>query len=147
MTATGSSPSRIPGGGNARIASRSTAGKRSPPPEKSDKKISSLTRALNEKLNGSPIAPTDRISHVDSAALLQHRDQEAGNHNFNVSGCVALKDDKAASVEMLEWPKVMIPLSRKEKEEDFFAMKGSKLPQRPKKRPKNVERALQVLYT
>ncbi|KAK6925769.1 Protein of unknown function DUF1639 [Dillenia turbinata] len=42
----------------------------------------------------------------------------------------------------LVWPKLLIPLSSKEKEEDFMAMKGCKLPQRPKKRAKLIQRTL-----
>ena len=48
------------------------------------------------------------------------------------------------NLDMFEWPRIYISLSRKEKEDDFFAMKGSKLPQRPKKRAKNVDKILQV---
>lgn len=44
----------------------------------------------------------------------------------------------------LIWPKLYIALSSKEKEEDFMAMKGCKLPQRPKKRAKVVQRTLLV---
>ena len=40
------------------------------------------------------------------------------------------------------WPKLFINLSNKEKEEDFLAMKGCKLPQRPKKRAKLVQMTL-----
>lgn len=40
------------------------------------------------------------------------------------------------------WPKLYISLSSKEKEEDFMAMKGCKLPQRPKKRAKIIQRSL-----
>uniref|UniRef100_M4EPZ6 Uncharacterized protein n=1 Tax=Brassica campestris TaxID=3711 RepID=M4EPZ6_BRACM len=40
------------------------------------------------------------------------------------------------------WPKLFITLSTKEKEEDFLAMKGCKLPQRPKKRAKLVQKTL-----
>jgi hypothetical protein len=46
----------------------------------------------------------------------------------------------------LEWPRIYVSLSRKEKEEDFLAMKGTKLPQRPKKRAKNIDKTLQVLH-
>lgn len=42
------------------------------------------------------------------------------------------------------WPKLYITLSSKEKEEDFMAMKGCKLPQRPKKRAKIIQRSLLV---
>ncbi|KAF4359828.1 hypothetical protein G4B88_020349 [Cannabis sativa] len=37
-------------------------------------------------------------------------------------------------------------LGNDKKEDDFLAMKGTKLPQRPKKRPKNVDRALQYCF-
>nr|XP_043610312.1 uncharacterized protein LOC122582031 [Erigeron canadensis] len=40
------------------------------------------------------------------------------------------------------WPKLYTTLSSKEKEEDFLAMKGCKLPQRPKKRAKTIQRTL-----
>lgn len=42
-------------------------------------------------------------------------------------------------------PKFMIALTNKEKEEDFMAIKGSKLPQRPKKRAKVVQRTLNLV--
>uniref|UniRef100_A0A9I9E0R4 Uncharacterized protein n=1 Tax=Cucumis melo TaxID=3656 RepID=A0A9I9E0R4_CUCME len=42
-------------------------------------------------------------------------------------------------------PKLLIALSSKEKEEDFMAMKGCKLPQRPKKRAKMIQRSLLLL--
>lgn len=46
----------------------------------------------------------------------------------------------------LVWPKLYIALSSKEKEEDFLAMKGCKLPQRPKKRAKIIQRSLLVSF-
>ncbi|KAE9603643.1 hypothetical protein Lalb_Chr11g0063081 [Lupinus albus] len=42
-------------------------------------------------------------------------------------------------------PKFVIALTNKEKEEDFMAIKGSKLPQRPKKRAKLVQRTLNLV--
>lgn len=48
------------------------------------------------------------------------------------------------NLDLLEWPRIFLSLSRKEKEDDFFAMKGTKLPHRPKKRPKNIDKTLQV---
>ncbi|KAK1281630.1 hypothetical protein QJS10_CPB22g01262 [Acorus calamus] len=39
-------------------------------------------------------------------------------------------------------PKFFMTLSSKEKEEDFMAMKGCKLPQRPKKRAKFIQKCL-----
>lgn len=44
------------------------------------------------------------------------------------------------------WPKLYTTLSSKEKEEDFMAMKGCKLPQRPKKRAKIIQRSLLVSF-
>lgn len=58
-----------------------------------------------------------------------------------VSAAVAA--NKRVDLDSLEWPRILISLSRKEKEEDFLILKGTKLPQRPKKRPKVVEKALQ----
>ncbi|CAO2816728.1 unnamed protein product [Amaranthus hypochondriacus] len=42
-------------------------------------------------------------------------------------------------------PKFVIALTNKEKEEDFMAIKGSKLPQRPKKRAKLIQRNLNLV--
>ncbi|KAK7310734.1 hypothetical protein RJT34_08429 [Clitoria ternatea] len=42
-------------------------------------------------------------------------------------------------------PKFVIALTNKEKEEDFLALKGSKLPQRPKKRAKFIQRTLNLV--
>lgn len=41
-------------------------------------------------------------------------------------------------------PKFAIGLTNKEKEEDFLAIKGSKLPNRPKKRAKFIQRTINV---
>lgn len=43
-------------------------------------------------------------------------------------------------------PKFVIALTNKEKEEDFMVLKGSKLPQRPKKRAKLIQRTLNVSF-
>eukprot|EP00250_Pteridium_aquilinum_P016903 c23355_g1_i2 orf=276-1385(+) len=57
-------------------------------------------------------------------------------------GCATpLAGGNEAKMELV-WPKFVIALSRKEKEEDFLMLKGSKLPQRPKCRTKAVERAV-----
>ncbi|KAL8529036.1 hypothetical protein ACS0TY_006485 [Phlomoides rotata] len=40
------------------------------------------------------------------------------------------------------WPRLLISLSSKEKEEDFMSMKGCKPSQRPKKRAKLIQRAI-----
>ncbi|XP_038987162.1 uncharacterized protein LOC103719318 isoform X2 [Phoenix dactylifera] len=43
------------------------------------------------------------------------------------------------------WPKFAIALTNKEKEEDFLVFKGSKLPQRPKKRAKFVQKTINLV--
>ncbi|CAA7402481.1 unnamed protein product [Spirodela intermedia] len=50
------------------------------------------------------------------------------------------------NLDLFEWPRIYLSLSRKEKEDDFLAMKGSKLPQRPKKRAKNIDKTLQYVF-
>ncbi|KAL4561011.1 hypothetical protein LXL04_033171 [Taraxacum kok-saghyz] len=61
----------------------------------------------------------------------------------NGSKKALIVDEKEESKRVI-WPKLVTTLSSKEKEEDFMAMKGCKLPQRPKKRAKIVQRTLLV---
>jgi hypothetical protein len=89
--------------------------------EKSNKRMAS-TKCSSKKQNGTSTTKTN--NHVDN------------NNNNN---------GEKVSVEVIQLPKIYISLSRKEKEDDFLAMKGTKIPQRPKKRAKNVDRTLQVL--
>ncbi|KAF8784015.1 hypothetical protein HU200_000023 [Digitaria exilis] len=63
-------------------------------------------------------------------------------HHHHQGGGGASSSSKPAP--KLELPRIYTTLSRKEKEEDFLAMKGTKLPQRPKRRPKNVEKTINV---
>nr|ACG45134.1 hypothetical protein [Zea mays] len=58
------------------------------------------------------------------------------------AGAAAATSKPASKVEM---PRIYTTLSRKEKEEDFMAMKGTKLPQRPKRRPKIVEKTVSAI--
>ncbi|XP_074584458.1 uncharacterized protein LOC141840382 [Curcuma longa] len=48
-------------------------------------------------------------------------------------------DERGGAVAL---PRFFISLSNKEKEEDFMAMKGCKLPQRPKKRSKYIQKCI-----
>ncbi|KAG6527850.1 hypothetical protein ZIOFF_009984 [Zingiber officinale] len=57
--------------------------------------------------------------------------------------CEGENADERASAASL--PRFFISLSNKEKEEDFMVMKGCKLPQRPKKRSKFVQKC--ILFT
>ncbi|KAK2354569.1 hypothetical protein QL285_092070 [Trifolium repens] len=89
--------------------------------EKSNKRMAS-TKCSSKKQNGTSTTKTN--NHVD-------------NNNNN---------GEKVSVEVIQLPKIYISLSRKEKEDDFLAMKGTKIPQRPKKRAKNVDRTLQYCF-
>ncbi|KAF5742401.1 myosin-1-like isoform X3 [Tripterygium wilfordii] len=126
------SPSRS----GVRSVSRSStaaAGKRSPPAmEKIDRKLLYSRSVKDEKTNAS-VAQAADTTPAQSA-------QEAMATNTSTGL------EKKGSVEVIEWPRIYISLSRKEKEEDFLAMKGTKLPQRPKKRAKNVDKTLQFCF-
>ncbi|XP_062161600.1 uncharacterized protein LOC133868671 isoform X3 [Alnus glutinosa] len=139
------SPSRNSGSGS-RVVSRSTAGKRSPPPEKLDRKMIACSGSVkDEKPNGS----SDRTNHVLDSANQAHSEQEAGPTNTAAplaGGGGGGGGGEKLNVELSEWPRIYIALSRKEKEDDFLAMKGTKLSQRPKKRPKNIDKALQYCF-
>lgn len=93
---------------------------------------SSATTQASERVNG----------HGDSAASVQS--QQEGRVPPAPAPSLTANGDKV-TVQVIEWPRICISLSRKEKEDDFLAMKGTKIPQRPKKRAKNVDRTLQVL--
>ncbi|CAM8961293.1 unnamed protein product [Rhodiola kirilowii] len=64
------------------------------------------------------------------------------------AGCKKLGGGSSSESDavLANWPpKFVIALSNKEKEEDFMAIKGSKLPQRPKKRAKLIQRTLNAV--
>lgn len=77
----------------------------------------------------------------------QHSEGDAKQHQPSDHDLMATSNGNGGDkggLEHFEWPRIYISLSRKEKEDDFLAMKGTKLPQRPKKRAKNVDKSLQV---
>ncbi|KAK7282129.1 hypothetical protein RIF29_10694 [Crotalaria pallida] len=75
---------------------------------------------------------------------------EKEDRYYTTRGSAVVVDDNNGKVtgdghneeRALVWPKLYITLSSKEKEEDFLAIKGCKLPQRPKKRAKIIQRSL-----
>jgi hypothetical protein len=75
-------------------------------------------------------------------------DRERPGRGCNNNGAPqTFPDDKKGSSSGSEgsiWPKFAIALSNREKEEDFLVFKGSKLPQRPKKRAKVIQRTVNV---
>lgn len=75
---------------------------------------------------------------------------EKEDRYYTTRGSVGVDDSNKLFIDSREekkkmvWPKLLITLSSKEKEEDFMAMKGCKLPQRPKKRAKLIQRTVLV---
>ncbi|VAH21841.1 unnamed protein product [Triticum turgidum subsp. durum] len=67
-----------------------------------------------------------------------------GNNDNNTVPPTSLDDKKGSSSgsEGTIWPNFAVSLTNKEKEEDFLVFKGSKLPQRPKKRVKAIQRTV-----
>lgn len=90
--------------------------------------------------------PAVEHHHMDSKNAHHHHH----NHSNHDSPLVAAANGAGAGEklggERLELPRIYISLSRKEKEDDFLVMKGTKLPQRPKKRAKNVDKSLQFVF-
>lgn len=166
------SPPNNSGVGGRPVSPRSRVGKRSPTPkEKYDNssKInnnpsSSGSASLrNEKLkNGLNSSIQQHHHHQEPAELPVINDQlgpEAASlgiidHDDHVNNTAKTSKGGKEKVNSGDggcsgggvnvWPRIYIPLTRKEKEEDFLAMKGTKLPHRPKKRPKAIDRLLQV---
>ncbi|XP_018682511.1 uncharacterized protein LOC135585008 isoform X3 [Musa acuminata AAA Group] len=100
------------------------------PPEKSRKASAKAT------LNGCTAADVSANPEQSKRAP----DRETGGGGGTMTAGEKLNLDK------FEWPRIYVSLSRKEKEDDFLAMKGTKLPHRPKKRAKNIEKALQYCF-
>ncbi|WCJ29563.1 hypothetical protein M5689_011189 [Euphorbia peplus] len=96
-------------------------------------------------------------SRDDDKRGINNHHHHNGNHENNINNSINNNDnDKGggssslggsgeATPPMIWPPKFKIVLTKKEKEEDFIAFKGSKLPQRPKKRAKFIQRTLNLV--
>ncbi|OAY75399.1 hypothetical protein ACMD2_01883 [Ananas comosus] len=73
--------------------------------------------------------------------------ERAGPAKGGAAAAASSEDKKGSSSgsEGVVWPKFAIALTNKEKEEDFLLFKGSKLPQRPKKRAKLIQRTINLV--
>ncbi|KAH7574315.1 hypothetical protein JRO89_XS03G0281400 [Xanthoceras sorbifolium] len=115
--------------------------------------------AMRGQSNGGArgFASPDRGAH-DKRGTRNHNNNHinSNNNDYNKSGASSetAHDSKkggssSASGEAAAppvWPpKFVIALTNKEKEEDFLAIKGSKLPQRPKKRAKFIQRTVNLV--
>ncbi|RID78256.1 hypothetical protein BRARA_A01101 [Brassica rapa] len=126
---------------NGRTVSRSGGSKRSPPSPDQIEKRSSLRdhHHQNQRQNGfdhNHNQQHQRVNRSESTAQA-HPELETNNNG---------EREKATQVEVTEWPRIYIALSRKEKEEDFLVMKGTKLPHRPRKRAKNIDKSLHFCF-
>ncbi|RZC05884.1 hypothetical protein D0Y65_013778 [Glycine soja] len=92
------------------------------------------------------IASPDRGAHDKRGTHNDNNKSAASSdtaHDSKKGGSPSGSGDAAAPP---VWPpKFVIALTNKEKEEDFLAIKGSKLPQRPKKRAKFIQRTLNLV--
>ncbi|CAH2078452.1 unnamed protein product [Thlaspi arvense] len=127
---------------NGRMVSRSAVSKRSPPSPDQIEKRSSMRdhhHQNHQRQNGFDHIHQQhqRVNRSESTAQA-HLELETNNNNG--------EREKATQVEVVEWPRIYIALSRKEKEEDFLVMKGTKLPHRPRKRAKNIDKSLQYCF-
>lgn len=103
-----------------------------------------------------PISSPHRLNRdlgVNRSNTNEHRktsvsSPEKEDRYYTTRGSVGVDDTSKLFIDSREekkkmvWPKLLITLSSKEKEEDFMAMKGCKLPQRPKKRAKLIQRTV-----
>ncbi|XP_074557885.1 uncharacterized protein LOC141813801 [Curcuma longa] len=75
--------------------------------------------------------------YATRGSLMPHGCEGQNGEGGGGGGGVA--DERGGAVAL---PRFFISLSNKEKEEDFMAMKGCKLPQRPKKRSKHIQKCI-----
>ncbi|KAL8136281.1 hypothetical protein AgCh_010754 [Apium graveolens] len=92
---------------------------------------------LTRNSEAAKLSPEKYDKHYSTRGLL---DDKGGNGKKIVAGEIGGGEESKSKGSV--WPKLYISLTSKEKEEDFLAMKGCKLPQRPKKRAKIIQRTL-----
>ncbi|KAJ0986109.1 hypothetical protein J5N97_004465 [Dioscorea zingiberensis] len=119
-----------------------------------------VSRSLDERSGG--LGEHPRSEKRCPRSPPQQKPLKMGSCGATANGCSAGNSDakppsdqetgggsaqpEKLNLDQFEWPRIYISLSRKEKEDDFLAMKGTKLPQRPKKRAKNVDKTLQYCF-
>ncbi|KAK1417915.1 hypothetical protein QVD17_27051 [Tagetes erecta] len=88
----------------------------------------------------------------DKRSTVHHNHQNGKNNNTGSGSSETAHDSKKGgaspgneALPMVWPPKFAIGLTNKEKEEDFLAIKGAKLPQRPKKRAKFIQRTINLV--
>ncbi|XP_022982392.1 homeobox protein 2-like [Cucurbita maxima] len=138
-----------------------------PPPYQRILRNSETTGAMRGHGNGGVrgIASPDRGAHDRRGNSNHHHHHHSNNnnnnhhHNDNNNKSAATSDTAydskkggsssggsgEAGLPQVWPPKFAIALTNKEKEEDFLVIKGSKLPQRPKKRAKIIQRTVNLV--
>lgn len=159
------------GGGYLNLRQRPSSPQ--PPPSHRVLRNSETSSAMRGQSNGAVrgIASPDRGAHDKKGTNNgnhhnphhhnhhhYHHHQHNENNNKSAASSETAHDSKkggsssgsgelaaAAGVPPVWPPRFVIALTNKEKEEDFYAFKGSKLPQRPKKRAKLIQRTLNLV--
>ncbi|XP_051208201.1 uncharacterized protein [Lolium perenne] len=99
----------------------------------------------NSEEPGAMRPPSQQQNSTIRAVASPGRERSGKGHNDNNGVPPTSVDDKKGSSSGSEgsiWPNFAVALTNKEKEEDFLVFKGSKLPQRPKKRVKAIQRTV-----
>ncbi|KAG8496109.1 hypothetical protein CXB51_009427 [Gossypium anomalum] len=109
----------------------------------------------NKKMGSSPVANRLKMNSDlgtnKSRSALTSPEKEDRYYATRGSGSLVLEDNNTKVLmdhhhvkedKGTVWPRLFTTLSNKEKEQDFMAMKGCKLPQRPKKRAKLIQRSI-----
>ncbi|KAG7024336.1 hypothetical protein SDJN02_13150, partial [Cucurbita argyrosperma subsp. argyrosperma] len=156
--------------GYLNLRQRASSPQLPPPPHQRILRNSETAGAMRGNGNAGVrgIASPDRVAHDRRGSNNHHHHHHHSNnnnnnnshhHNDNNNKSAATSDTAhdskkggsssggsgEAAVPQVWPPKFAIALTNKEKEEDFLAIKGSKLPQRPKKRAKVIQRTVNLV--
>ncbi|TYK09966.1 uncharacterized protein E5676_scaffold16G00950 [Cucumis melo var. makuwa] len=112
---------------------------------KGDRRVVTAEKASStqqtHRLNKSIASPTDNQRTTITSPEKEDR-YYTTRGSMGVDEKVSIDHPTGNDRKGFVWPRLYISLSSKEKEEDFMAMKGCKLPQRPKKRAKLLQKSL-----
>ncbi|KAJ0986527.1 hypothetical protein J5N97_004883 [Dioscorea zingiberensis] len=104
-----------------------------------------VLRNNSEAMRGSQVQQNQPINGGRGATASPEKASEEHSDKNNNNNKKGSGEGSSSGSEGAVWPKFAIGLTNKEKEEDFLVFKGSKLPQRPKKRAKLIQRTLNLV--
>ncbi|XP_042404808.1 uncharacterized protein LOC121995016 [Zingiber officinale] len=135
------------GAASASAASRS--GTKDPPQNLASGGESRLGMSAASQIKSPPCTrlfiPSESAGSENHNSRSVSSSPDKDDHCYTTRGSAALvcegenADERASAASL---PRFFVSLSNKEKEEDFMVMKGCKLPQRPKKRSKFVQKCI-----